>query len=94
MNIHKRIIKFKPEEADRMWRLHSDIRTTFKFNKEDFINFNFNNLVTDEDIEFFRINLYSNSNSNSSPISWFKHRFIISYNEDCILCENKNVCIE
>ena len=89
MNIHKRTIKFKPEEADRMWRLHPDIPTIFENNKEDFINFNFNSLIVDENTTSFRVTLF-----NFIPISLYKDRFIISYDEDCILCKNKNVCIE
>ena len=89
MNTHKRIIKFKPEEADRMWDISLTIRTVFKYNKEDFINFNFNNSVVSEDTEFFRVKL-----PNLRLTSWYKNRFNISYDEDCILCENKKVCIE
>ena len=89
MNTNKRIVKFKPNETDRMWMLHSNIRKIFKDNKEDFINFNFNNFVVDEDTEFFKVKLV-----NLSTTTWYKKRFIISYDEDCILCENKNVCIE
>lgn len=87
--MHKRIIKFKPEEADRIWMLSVTIRNIFKNSKEDFINFNFNNFVIKEDTEFFRVKF-----PDYSLISWYKNRFIISYDEDCILCENKNVCIE
>lgn len=87
--MYKRIIKFKPNEADRIWTLAENIRTLFKDNKEDFINFNFNSSVVSEDTEFFRVKL-----PNLSLISWYKNRFIISYDEDCILCENKNVCIK